>query len=600
MSPPTQPKNQHAYTSRFPPFPALPKGVTLVSYTDFKECGIRVRSVDGKEVDGIGIPTVKLSKKHDTDECKSDARPKKSPVAPVAVQPEQVRKVWYGTWEETEDTRRVCYDGTENPLDRIRSATRDFIKGRSWPHQDTGIRALFDQIQQYIGSSTINTPAAASQKVTKAENDDEDNSDDESFVDSLSNADDKLLEFLNDPGRSVQVFLSTYMRKRGLHHSLQKVTIFPRLWRFYINFFLRNRVLPNPEKEASLLRALEYVELAAEELPRTLEIARCVPDSLCKAFVTCFGVLDWSPDSGYRTTSDSDEDKTETQLLVDAMTGNVNENDSEDGWATAKDNLWGDWDNNNVDIGNIAQTVWDIQDEWKPEPDTLLKYLGPTLLPLTHTSGVMEWSARRIESITPPSPRSLSDSSSALAKDEDERQGPTSDGVADNEAVKVELELQRRFSKVVLSPWIGWDDPNSGEPEVALPCIHELSRGKVIVKEGEVVFEGRNPEDLVSVDSEEGFEEEFGAGLVLKPHDPLKDDITILLEPASAEKFKVGMGIAGRWVQMARRGDLDVQAKAQVETQVSNVGKDKASLPSQERFWFMATTSVILPSYHVV
>jgi hypothetical protein len=102
MSPPSQPKTQHAYT--FPPFPSAPEGVKIIPFADFKESGIRRHSVDGKEVDGLGIATIELTKKHNTDKCKSDARR-------IAVQSGvgAIPKVWYEVWEETEDSRRAYY-----------------------------------------------------------------------------------------------------------------------------------------------------------------------------------------------------------------------------------------------------------------------------------------------------------------------------------------------------------------------------------------------------------------------------------------------------------------------------------------------------------
>jgi len=63
---------------RFPPFPEIPEGVTILPFKGFREHGIQIfTSEDGEEIDGLGIPTVALRIPHDTDECKTDAKKKK-------------------------------------------------------------------------------------------------------------------------------------------------------------------------------------------------------------------------------------------------------------------------------------------------------------------------------------------------------------------------------------------------------------------------------------------------------------------------------------------------------------------------------------------
>ncbi|KAF5371253.1 hypothetical protein D9758_004234 [Tetrapyrgos nigripes] len=714
MSAPMKPQIQHAYT--FPPFPKAPEGVTITPYTEFKEYGIQAyASVDGGEVDGIGIPTIELSKKHDTDEGKTEARPRKSRVAiqpEVVVNPDGTKgkkyPEWYNAWQETEDSRRGNYNDMENRTDRIYSATRDFLKGRPWPPIASGVRAQFDQIQLFIGT-IASTPIW--QKINKEKQDDMDDGDDiddeddefpskptnlrvqnqedehsrprnsfkrlrprppystygktpvpvetdeeirELLVEARNEKEDKLIEFLNDPARGVQIYLSSYMKKQGLHFSQHNLTILPRLWRFYINYLLRNRVLPEPEHETGLRRALQYVELAAEELPRTLEMAKTLPDGLCDAFQECFelktqehkllaeeinGMQDDNVDiaseqpeepkqfdlemknddietaeameaafneslesgnirfvssdvglgsvpasSGATVTEVIDED-VDSVKAEDATSANstqatsatLAQNDSgSGGWGSVQDsdNSWGNgWDtadNAGTDAQDNPWLNWSM-----PAPDTLMKWLGPTLFPLTHTSGILEWSVRRIKSVTPPPPASNSRKCPVLTDDEE----------PDGEAVEAELETH--FSKVVMSPWLDWDKPDEGEPDHHLPCIHKFSRGKVVVTEGAVLFEGRNTEDVVSVEDVEKVEAEQREKGGLKPHDPLKDEITIFLERQSAEKLKVGMGIGGLWVQIARKVDLELNG---VEKKTS----------SKEPYWFLERTHSTLTSYHVV
>ena len=63
---------------RFPPFPDVPEGVTILPFKAFREHGIQIFTSEyGDEVDGLGIPTVALRIPHDTDVCKTDAKKKK-------------------------------------------------------------------------------------------------------------------------------------------------------------------------------------------------------------------------------------------------------------------------------------------------------------------------------------------------------------------------------------------------------------------------------------------------------------------------------------------------------------------------------------------
>ncbi|KAN0134215.1 hypothetical protein V8E53_007987, partial [Lactarius tabidus] len=70
---------------RFPPFPAPPDGVTLISFTAFRPSGIRVpiddddvvAAGDAHELDGLGIPTIPLRVKHVADTSEKKKKRKK-------------------------------------------------------------------------------------------------------------------------------------------------------------------------------------------------------------------------------------------------------------------------------------------------------------------------------------------------------------------------------------------------------------------------------------------------------------------------------------------------------------------------------------------
>ncbi|KDR84166.1 hypothetical protein GALMADRAFT_133521 [Galerina marginata CBS 339.88] len=62
---------------RFPPFPPVPPGISILPFSQFKEHGIQIFTDPelGVEVDGLGIPTVRLRVPHDTDVCKTKPPP---------------------------------------------------------------------------------------------------------------------------------------------------------------------------------------------------------------------------------------------------------------------------------------------------------------------------------------------------------------------------------------------------------------------------------------------------------------------------------------------------------------------------------------------
>lgn len=91
----------------FPPFPKAPEGVTIMPFKEFKEGGICVEpGPDDAEIDTLGILTVPIKVKHNTDECKSktkrkrkaeNAKGKKGQSAP--------QRLWWEQWEDAETIR---------------------------------------------------------------------------------------------------------------------------------------------------------------------------------------------------------------------------------------------------------------------------------------------------------------------------------------------------------------------------------------------------------------------------------------------------------------------------------------------------------------
>ena len=189
----------------------------------------------------------------------------------------------------------------------------------------------------------------------------------------------------------------------------------------------------------------------------------------------------------------------------------------------------GTWGSTNREYNSFDD---DPDSGWNVGPlSTLITLLGPTNLPMTHTTGIFEGSMRRIVDLIPPSSATRVEGS-----------------IPDSPASGVEEELYRRFGKIILGPWIGWDCGK--ETILDKPTILQRSRGPVKA-------EGENDQRAENA------------------HDPYKDNITVLVEPTSLETMIIGVGISANWVQVTRAdedgnpvgGGLDIWYMEQV-TQV--------------------------------
>ena len=246
---------------------------------------------------------------------------------------------------------------------------------------------------------------------------------------------------------------------------------------------------------------------------------------------------------------------------------------SDNAWG-ADDGGWGEADGGNVldiptttgsaDISgwgsNATQDLW--ADTWSaPKVCLLMKLLGPTALPLTHTTGIVEQSTRRIKSvIRPPAVPAKSVAG--------EGEGEDPEGV--------EEELEKRFAKVVLEPWVGDNDS-----DIRKPIIRSTSKGQVYpgskMEDGTVVEGDIPPPDA-------------------KVHNPLESDITLLVEPSSVDLMSVGMGILATWIQIVR------QEKKQSGSGSSSGGKSKKKKKGKSKipkgYWYMEELLVTFPSFY--
>jgi hypothetical protein len=99
---------------RFPPFPKPPPGVTIISFNDFQVHGIQVRydndSSEAPEIDGLGIHTIKLRVKHQTDEINAGTKTKKRKkrkTGSVTNGVDVEKMEWWEAWEDSEGSRVV-------------------------------------------------------------------------------------------------------------------------------------------------------------------------------------------------------------------------------------------------------------------------------------------------------------------------------------------------------------------------------------------------------------------------------------------------------------------------------------------------------------
>ena len=193
---------------------------------------------------------------------------------------------------------------------------------------------------------------------------------------------------------------------------------------------------------------------------------------------------------------------------------------------------------------------------WFPPPtQPLMGILGMTVLPLRYENGIAERSLRKVTSVLKPG------------------EGRSGGGGGGGKWRGVEEELVKRFARVVLEPWLDWGGEGIA-PEFKTPTL----------------VGGGTLSSLDSTKAKEGDENEKST------HDPLKDDITILVEPSVANSLSVGMGMAGTWVQMI---PLKSDYFGDDSGSKGRGGEAKAGRKEQ-RFWYVEELSLAIPSFWTV
>ncbi|KAI9000675.1 hypothetical protein BD414DRAFT_472396 [Trametes punicea] len=426
--------------------------------------------------------------------------------------------------------------------------------------------------------------------------------------------DTKIDRFLNDPETAVKIFFSGYYRDRGMIFSRKFCRDGPILLSFFLNFLLRNRVFPESEKD--IRKAVAVTEQAKQELPHSFVISGVIPDDFSRGCELLFGTMTYSTvwQNAAPSSGDDDENRPNAKrqkmngpmaptVLQDAAGPNpievvtpdtmmAMEEDAKELFADANMNreqdvpapTWGadpsetpesapgpSWGDANAVWGAPENpNLWDTT----PKANPLNEFFGPTVLPLTHTTGVVERSTRRVKAIIPPP------ATTPAAGQRKGKKGAVQPRTWPDPAA-VERDLEARLVQVVLIPWHEWDVYDKAD--VTKPLILPESRGAAIREEDEVL-----------PPSEEG---------ASKPHNPFKDEITLLVEPSTAEKLLVGVGIEATWVQLARVDpSVPVQLETDAITKPHNEPKKHVGGPGEPavptKYWYMEQVLSVLPSFH--
>ena len=281
-----------------------------------------------------------------------------------------------------------------------------------------------------------------------------------------------------------------------------------------------------------------------------------------------------SPEKPSAADADADADPGTAETNITSAGGGwgtAAEGETPEGWGTTP-NSWGDtsafasaeggegpthdldppiWDASAVDI---APATWDLQ------PPTLFPLLGPTMLPLTHTTGVVEQSTRRIVRVDPPRlPRLIAQNAPA--------------------AEAVEEDLACRFARLILAPWDRLDKRTyEAGSDVLPPTILSTSHGTVVLEEDDESEEGKGKGDGKSA---------------LRVHRPWKDEIAVLIDPKLTDVLLTGMGIGAIWVEIAR--DKEGEESSGAGTSKKGKGKKK-EVP---KYWYMEQLVHQLPSFYI-
>jgi hypothetical protein len=297
--------------------------------------------------------------------------------------------------------------------------------------------------------------------------------------------------------------------------------IAPTVLHFFLRFMLRNGVFADSvEHLGNLKRALSVAASAQKELPLTAKLGQILPghfDIACRECWDTKGSLSIqisatlppadvgdAPTDGTTPPSDTgaafetelkehDIEVVPSDVVLDSITARqvMEDNlDTDHDVPVTTIPIAGDPWTAAIQAEEYTTASWtDVSVPW------LMQLLGPTVFPLTMTTGIVEYSTRQIRDVIAPA--------------------------GTGEVSVVEEALEERFFRVVMSPWV-----RSVSEETA-----DFPRPVIVTESREAVV----PE--VDVGEEEAW-------------NPYRDDVTILVDAEVAGQLVVGMGLCGTWVQM--------------------------------------------------
>ncbi|KAL0950295.1 hypothetical protein HGRIS_010274 [Hohenbuehelia grisea] len=440
----------------------------------------------------------------------------------------------------------------------------------------------------------------------------------------------RLQSFIDNPEDSIRVFLSSYLRNKGLiwyadeEYNVmladpicfrydRNLTYAPRLARFWVEHIRRSNILKTDTEtavavDAALNAAKAVADLALKELPLTAIFGKTIPDAFSKACKDCWGPKEKGEiDARDFTTSLSLLNETggmasEPEVVKDGRSAKRAKTDDTTNDAPVE----APGEDSAMEVDETAKPTeatvswetapsWDVTDEasalawggsepagdeapaaliWAGNTNFLMPILrGPLALPLTHRTGIVEGAMRRIGRVI----RAGSAEAIAALDNLPPSIGPS--------AAAVEAEMAVRFARVELTPWRGWD----GDRNHTWPYIHPSSSGPAVYHTGP-------PTNLTD-------EEKADAVARASPgaHDPLKDSITLLVAAELAESFEqgVGMGLEGVFVQLVRDEWQDEDSDLDWD-QHSNENEVDMDAPVDDvpRYWYIERHTKAFPSYY--
>ncbi|PPQ76650.1 hypothetical protein CVT26_013925 [Gymnopilus dilepis] len=404
-------------------------------------------------------------------------------------------------WTQARDVELVN-TSTDNSTchERIKKAAETFMNGRQWPQSTevgVGPHYVWQKFLYFIGVHN-EEPIEES-----CPDDDGDGLSSEGPKDMTLCAlkpDDRLTDFVRDPSTSIGIFLSSYARSTGLIWADGNLECMAIIIEFYVKYLLCNNFVPS--MESSLRPSLVLLEAAKLEMPAISILAKNFPDGFSRL---CGKYLRWERFSSIppfvNTPPPSPVEGQSLRPRVDWSSILCNALDQ---WSSsspqASDDISGHaispFDGRIIDC--TVPLFYSSTDKAFRKPvdqGGLASIANHVEFFLTHTTGIVERSLRRIKSIQVPPPNS------------------------EPNPAAVDEVIQPKKVRIVLEPApASWNDHQVAiycEPEILAAPEHELPQ----------------------------------------VHDPQSTDIVLLIDEKTEvlALLKPGMGLGGTWVQVLRK-----------------------------------------------